>query len=138
VRPLAVLVALCLAPAADACFLKCFSRQAPAGVPKPATVTIVSVDGKTVGPGLDPEVRAGVPVPVKVRCNFYPLGYSVCGVIDPSMPLATVSPTDDDISSGSGYYEFIYMLPALAARTTYKLRITVGMVGSEEVKFHTP
>jgi len=137
-RPLALLVGLCLAPAADACFLKCFSHQAPGGVPKPATVTVISVDGKSVGPGLNPEVRAGVAIPVKVRCNFNPVGSTCGGKIDPFMLLQSIQPADGDVTSAPGYYEFTYMLPALNANTTYKFRATVGMVASEEVTFHTP
>jgi hypothetical protein len=107
-------------------------------VAKPATVTVISVDGKSVGPGLDPEVHASVSIPVKVRCNFNPVGAACGGKIDPFMLLPSIQPADGDVTSAPGYYEFTYMLPALAAHTTFKFRATVGMVASEEVTFHTP
>src|SRR5687768_17263089 len=83
-RPLAVLIALCLTPAADACFLKCFRKG---GASQPAAgayrvdvpvrgpeVSIYKIYGKDCDSTTElPANLAGIPV--EVHCNFDPTGY---------------------------------------------------------------
>jgi hypothetical protein len=161
-RPLALLVALCLTPAADACFLKCFFKgnkgtQAPAAPAAPAPETIkipvrlpvvrvVSINGNGYE---NPEVPANVGgLPVEVRCSFDPVGYTPEHDLNGLGGSAAAALRFEDVRQMWSFdwwtwtftveYDFTYRhLPALAPATQYELRMKVGTVASEPKKFHT-
>src|SRR5262245_5673801 len=125
-RPLALVIALCFVPVADACFLKCLCGKGAVGVPVPqrgVAVTILTVDGKAVGGTSDPEVRANVPnIPVRVRTNFNPVGECASYTLRPALlghDPVPVTLGDNDVTQVSGGWEFEIMLPALDSNTTY-------------------
>src|SRR5262245_13120424 len=146
-RPLAVFLALCLTPVADACFLKCFRSSTPVETRiRLRTVEVRLIYGQPCG---DPAVPSGFEgVPAEVQCNFNPVGYKpmhylngVEGWADHELKPEEVRELYQyDPSSGTfkTTWEFTYTsLPKLDPRTTYKLRIKVDTATSDVCVFHT-
>jgi hypothetical protein len=151
----ALALALCSAPVADACFLKCFCRSdRTSRSVEVNTVTILSIDGQA--PQYDSinhrwyikyPVRTGVPIQVYVRTNFTPNNpapmYSLACACPSAPAPATVAVKDGrwttHVGPGGETYTDLspFSIGSLQPLCSCTLRVTVDMTSSETVYFTT-